>query len=148
MSMSGQDIIDQAKEELRRQQENLLAARKKLTDVTTKVTSKDRMVTVILDSRGQLSSIAFNSQKFRKMAPAELGSVLVETISQAQAESRERVMRAFGPLLPAGLDLPGLMAGKTDLNKIFDDARRHADEMLADDKLRLPGDKSGPREGR
>ncbi|HUZ26733.1 MAG TPA: YbaB/EbfC family nucleoid-associated protein [Streptosporangiaceae bacterium] len=145
MSMSGQDIVDKAREDLRRHQEGLLAARKKLADVSTKMTSKDHSVTVTVNERGQLSSISFNSQKFRRMAPAELGSMLVETIAKAQEESRQLVLRTFQPFLPKGFDLPGLMAGNSDLSKMFEDARRHADEMLSDDKLRLPGDQSGPR---
>jgi DNA-binding protein YbaB len=141
MSTSGQDLIKEATEELRRQQERLLKVRAKLADTSTKVRSKDGMVTVTVDARGQLSSINFNSQKFRRIAPAELGSILVETIVQAQAQSRERVLRAFKPLLPQGLDVPGVMAGKTDLNKMFDDAVRESDEMMADGRLRIPGTK-------
>jgi DNA-binding protein YbaB len=136
--MSGQDLIEEATKELRRQQERLLKARAKLADTSTKVRSKDGMVTVILDARGQLSSINFNSQKFRRIAPAELGSILVETIVRAQSESRERVLGAFKPLLPEGLDVSDLMAGKVDLNKMFEDAVHQSEEMMADGKLHFP----------
>jgi hypothetical protein len=141
MSMSGEEIIQQATEELRRQQEGLVAARTELGDTSTKVTSKDGMVTVVLDPRGQLGSITFHSQKFRRIAPAELGSILVETITKAQEECRERVMRAFQPFIPKNLNLREMMAGKTDLNQMFEDAIREADEMM-------PGRTPGPRNTR
>jgi len=141
MSQSGQDLIKEATEELRRRQERLQKARAKLTDASSKARSKDGMVTVIVDARGQLSAINFNSQKFRRIAPAELSSILVETIVRAQAESRERVLRAFKPLLPQGLDLSDVLAGKTDLKQMFDDAVRESDEMMTDGKLRIPGTK-------
>jgi DNA-binding protein YbaB len=138
MSMSGEELIRQATEELRRKQEGLLKARSKLDDATTKVKSKDGMVTVVLDARGQLTSINFNSQRFRKMAPAELGSILVDTVTRAQEEFRDRVFRAYQEFLPDGIDARGLMAGKTELNEMFEDAMRQADEMMAGGEPRFP----------
>jgi DNA-binding protein YbaB len=138
MSTSGEELIRQATEELRSRQKDLLAARGKLASLTTKVTSKDGMVTVILDARGQLTKLNFNTQKFRRIAPTELGSILVETISRAQAESRDQVLRAYQQFLPDSVDVRGMMAGKTDLNEMFEDALRQADEMMAGGKLRFP----------
>jgi hypothetical protein len=34
--------------------------------------------------------------------------------------------------------VPGVMAGKTDLNKMFDDAVRESEEMISDGQLRIP----------
>jgi DNA-binding protein YbaB len=137
MSISGHDLINEATQELRRQQEQLQKARDKLENTTTKVRSKDGMVTVVLDARGQLASIAFNTQKFRRMAPAELGSILVETIVRAQAESRERVLSAFKDFIPKGLEFTGGIAAKPDLNKMFDEAVRQSEELLAEQEVRF-----------
>jgi DNA-binding protein YbaB len=142
MSTSGEELIRQATEELQSRQKSLLAARGKLAGLTTKVTSKDGMVTVMLDARGQLTKLNFNTQKFRRIAPTELSSILVETISRAQAESRDQVLRAYQQFLPDSVDVRGMMAGKTDLNEMFEDALRQADEMMADGKLRFPQSRS------
>jgi DNA-binding protein YbaB len=115
--------------ELRRQQSRLKAIRKKIGDSTTKVSSKDRMVTVTMGPHGGLESIEFNSQKFRKMAPAELGTVLVETIRQAQVEARESVLRAYRPVLPDAIGIDSILAGKTDVDQLFNDAIRQASEL-------------------
>jgi DNA-binding protein YbaB len=117
--------------ELRRQQERLQAVRSQLREVKTKVRSKDGMITVTLDGSGEVSSIAFNTAKFRRMAPAELGAALVETIGQARAQSREQMVNAYRPFIPAGVGLDDLFTGKGNLNRVFDDAVRKANDMLA-----------------
>lgn len=108
MSTGGHDLVGEAAKELRRQQARLKSIRKKLAATNTKISSRDRMVTVTISPNGDLKKIEFNSQKFRRMAPAELGAMLVETIRQAQAETRERFLRANEPLLAdnAGPDSP------------------------------------------
>jgi DNA-binding protein YbaB len=125
--------LDEAVAELRRQQARLTAARESLQDVKNKVTSKDGMVTVTLDARGEISGIAFNTQKFRRMAPAELGAALVEVIGRARAQARERVADAYKSFIPPnlGLGLEDLIAGKGDLNAMFDEAVRKANDIMA-----------------
>jgi hypothetical protein len=83
-----------------------------------------------------VTSIAFNTAKFRRMAPAELGSVLVETISRARGEGRSRVIDAYRSMIPNGMDIDAIMAGKFDVDKIFNDAAHRADAIMADSKPR------------
>jgi len=117
--------------ELRRQQERLEAASTKVREVKTKVTSKDGMITVTLDGRGEIAAIAFNTAKFRRMAPAELGAALVETIGKARAEAREQVMSAYRSFIPEGIGLDEMFSGKADLSGMFDDAVRRAQHIMA-----------------
>jgi DNA-binding protein YbaB len=132
MSAAMNDPIQEAMDEMQRQRERLLAARGKVKDLASKATSKDGMVTVTIGATGEVTSIAFQTQKFRKMAPVELGAVLVETIARARAESRDRAIAACRPLLPDGVDLENVLAGKTDLNRIFDDAIRKVSTIMTD----------------
>jgi DNA-binding protein YbaB len=137
MSNAGYDLIRQAADELDRKQQRLHEIRDELAKTSTKVSSADRSLTVELNAVGELASIKFNSQRYRRMAPAELSAVLVETIRRARAESRERFLGAYKDLLPAGLGVGEAMNGKPDLDRLFDDARREASEIVAD--LRAPG---------
>lgn len=132
------DLLREAAEELRQQQARIKSIRGELQDVTFKATSKDKMVTVTIDTTGEVTTIAFNTAKFRRMAPAELGSILADTIRQARTESRDRVVEAYRSLLPRGMDQMSAFAGKgdLDLDKMFDDAFRQAKEMMPD--LRPP----------
>jgi DNA-binding protein YbaB len=124
--------IQEAAAQLDRSQERLGKLRDKLAKVSTKVMSADRMVTVELDSMGELSAIRFNTQKFRRMAPAELSTVLLATITKARAQSREKILGAFRSLRPsAGAGLDEVFAGKPDIDKMFDNARQRAREMVS-----------------
>jgi DNA-binding protein YbaB len=131
MSLDGNYSLTEATAELRRQQERLEAVSSRLEETKTKVMSKDGMITVTLDSQGSVSTIAFNTVKFRRMAPAELGAALVQVIKQAQDQAREQVMSAYRPFLPSGMGLDGLASGKSDFKNMFDDAIRRAENMLA-----------------
>jgi DNA-binding protein YbaB len=133
------NALQDAENELRRQQARLKSVRKKLDGATTKVMSRDRMVTVTLGVNGQLESIEFHTQKFRKMAPAELGSVIAETIRQAQAKTTERVLRAYRPLMPDSDMLTSMLKG-TGLDEMMEVAKRRADDLM-------PGNQSAPAAG-
>ena len=117
--------------ELRRQQERLQTVSSKLQETKTTFRSKDGAITVTLDGSGEIASIAFNTAKFRRMAPAELGSALVETIRQARAQSREQVLKAYRSFIPARSGLDDLFGGKRDFSSAFDDAVRRANDILA-----------------
>jgi DNA-binding protein YbaB len=134
MTVDGEELIRLATQELRRRQEGLQAEHGRLKETPTQVTSKDGLLTVTLNGGGQLTSVRFNSQKFRRMAPAELGMILVEAISRAQTESRDRVLHAYQRFLPPGFNARDVMNGEANLNDMFEDARRQADEILADGK--------------
>jgi DNA-binding protein YbaB len=136
---------------LRRQQKQLEAVSSRLRDAKTKVRSKDGAITVTLDGGGEVSSIAFNTTKFRRMAPAELGAALVETIGQARAKSREQVMKAYRSFIPAGVGLDELFSGNANFDRVFDDAVRRANDILAHGPagdLRQAADKQGGSHGR
>jgi DNA-binding protein YbaB len=138
MNESPHESFQQALDELRRTQERLRTVRSRLQDKATKVTSKDGMVTVTLDGRTEVAGIEFNTAKFRRMAPAELASVLVETISQARAQGRSRVADAYRPLMPKGMDIDAILAGKLNLDKMFDDAARQGQAMMAEARQDVP----------
>jgi DNA-binding protein YbaB len=138
MNKSPHESFQQALDELRRTQEQLRTVRSNLRDKATKVTSKDGLVTVTLDGRSEVVGIAFNTTKFRRMAPAELGSVLVETINQARAQGRSQVVAAYRSLMPKGMDIDAIMAGKFNLDKMFDEAARRGEAMMADVRQDVP----------
>jgi DNA-binding protein YbaB len=131
MTVDGTYNLAEATAELRRQQERLQALGSRLEEVKTKVMSKDGMITVTLDGRGDIATIAFNTAKYRRMAPAELGAALVQVLGQARTEAREQIMTAYRPFIPSGLGMDDLLSGKGDLKRMFDDAVRKANDVLA-----------------
>lgn len=141
--------LTEAISELRQQQERLQAVSSRLRETKTKVKSKDGMITITVDSGGEISAIDFNTAKFRRMAPAELGAALVDAIRQARTQSREQALKAYRSFIPAGAGLDGLFEGKSDVGSIFDNAVRKANDILAHGPagdLRQAADKrGGPR---
>jgi DNA-binding protein YbaB len=123
--------LTEAISELRQQQERLQAVSSQLRETKTKVKSKDGMITITLEGGGEIASIEFNTAKFRRMAPAELGAALVDTIRQARTQSREQALSAYRSFIPTGLGLDGLFDGKANVSSIFDDAVSKANDILA-----------------
>jgi DNA-binding protein YbaB len=123
MSAGSGDAFQRAEQELMRVQAKLQEVQDKLQDTVTKVRSKDRMVTVTIGPNGQVQAIDFHTQKFRQMAPAELGSVLAQTLRQAQVQARQRVLRACQPLVPPGSTGDGT-GGPRSAEQFFEEVRR------------------------
>jgi DNA-binding protein YbaB len=138
MSAQPHESFEEAVNELRRSQERMRKLRDQMQSKATKVTSKDGMITVTLDGKSELTAIAFNTAKFRRMAPAELSAVLIETINRARSEGRARTVDAFRSMFPSGMDIDAIMAGKFSVDKTFDDAVRRADAIMADGKPVAP----------
>jgi DNA-binding protein YbaB len=132
--------FENAMAELTRTQERLEAVRSQMEAKPYKITSKDGMVTVTLDQRGDVKDIKFNTAKFRRMAPAELSAALVEVLQKARAEGRAELLKAYRPFLPAGLDLDQMMAGKFSVDGIFDSARQRSQHIMAQAEPTLPAE--------
>jgi DNA-binding protein YbaB len=138
--------FEQTVAEAFRTQERLREVRAKLSKKPTKVTSKDGMITVVLNERGEVTSIAFNTAKFRRMAPAELGAALVQVIEQARAECRNQVISAYREFLPEGMDLEKIMSGKLNMDSVLNAAKRRGEQVMADARQGFtPADQSAKK---
>ena len=139
--------FDDTMAELFRTQESLQSVRTRLREKPTKITSKDGMITVTLDERGDVTSIAFNTAKFRRMAPAELGAALVEVISRARVEGRSRVISAYRAFLPEGMDLEKIMSGKLDIESMLTAAKRRGEQIMAEAQRPISAAHQSARKG-
>ena len=81
---------------------------------TATVKSSKGLVTVTVGPQGEITELTFNTRGYRSMAPAELSTVLTETIAKARAEVAEQMRAAVTPFLPAGLAFDDMRAGKVD----------------------------------
>jgi hypothetical protein len=132
MSAGMEDAVRRAEQEFKRTQDKLQSIRDKLEGTVTKVRSADRMVTITLDMNGFVEAVDFHSQKFRNMAPAQLGTVLAETLRNAQKQARTRVLRAYLPLLPADMPVDGMPGGR-NLEQMFEEAKRAVADISSRD---------------
>ena len=86
---------------------------------TTTVTAKDRSFTMAFDGRGDLSDITFNGTRYRRLAPAELAHLLLETMRAGRLQSLEKMAATMSDAMP-GVDLVGLATGRVDPRAVLD----------------------------
>ncbi|HWS31763.1 MAG TPA: YbaB/EbfC family nucleoid-associated protein [Actinoplanes sp.] len=127
MSIPVQNQIEKALAELTATREALARTQRDLAGMQLSAASKGRELTVTVDSRGAVTDIVFHTGAYRMMAPAELSSLLVQTIDAARTQASEAALEAFAPLLPESFPLEEVLSGDPDIDRIFDDAVRTAD---------------------
>ncbi|MBM7773658.1 DNA-binding protein YbaB [Actinokineospora baliensis] len=113
--------------ELREQQERIATAVDTVAKATTTVTTEDRMVEATVDGQGKLVELKFTGRRWRDLAPKELASRLVDTISKAQEQSAQSSAAVFAGLMPGGvapsvLDLSDPAALNAEIGAMFDKA--------------------------
>jgi DNA-binding protein YbaB len=128
MSAPMQDQMEAALAELRAQQEKISEFSAAMAARTTEVTSKNRMISAKVDSQGKLVELSFKGNRYRQIAPAELGTLVVETVAKAQDIATKETMEAAAALMPEGMGLPG--AAGRDVDGMFEAAMRLAEEPL------------------
>lgn len=147
------DNADNAQRQFEAALAQLDAEQAKLADLGTHLgtastvhTTKDRMLTVTLNGRGDLTKLAFNNPKYRQMPPAELGAAIVDAISAARSEAMGKMDEMLGADLIPGISFKGLANGEVALDQLvgnFMEAALKAlpaDAISAEDRARLKGE--------
>jgi DNA-binding protein YbaB len=98
MSLQGQ--MERSLEQLRQSQERLAEASANLESVTAEAASKDRMLSVTVNARGEIAERRFHTEKYRMMAPAELAAAIIEVVERARRDVAQQVSTAMGTLVP------------------------------------------------
>ena len=132
--------LEAALTELREQQEKIREFNTVQKEQRTTILSKNRMVSVTVDSAGRLTDLALKGNRYRNLAPAELASVIKETITRAQVAAEQAVRQAASGLLPGenrGFD--NLFGKGLSFDELFDEAVKLADQPIFADEDRRPG---------
>jgi hypothetical protein len=118
--MTAEEIARNGDDLLAAEQRKLHAMDSKIAEETTTVQAKDRSFSMTFDGRGELTSMTFQGEKYRKMAPAQLANLIVETLRAGRAECMEKLSDFAGePILP-GVDFRDLASGKVSPSELFD----------------------------
>ncbi|MER5389473.1 YbaB/EbfC family nucleoid-associated protein [Saccharopolyspora sp. NPDC002686] len=120
MFSSMHNDMTEALQELRAKQDQFSTAFAELDEVTASATTKDRAIKATVDGRGRLTEVVFNGQRWRDMAPKELGAKIVEVVSDAQRQAASAVDEVMSGLTPAGVDLRELRENGPDLEAVID----------------------------
>lgn len=84
----------------------------------TTTTSKDRMLSVAVNARGEILKLTFHNTRYRQMAPAELAALVTETIAAARAESLTQLTDVAGDEVLPGISFQDLAGGRVDLERM------------------------------
>ena len=104
---------------LRADQEKIAAALGKLGEVTASATTKDRTIKATVDGQGRLVELDLKGQKWREMAPKELGAKIVEVVTEAQQQASGATVELMAGLTPTGVDLERLRVDGPDLEAMI-----------------------------
>ncbi len=108
--------------DLNKQREEIVAAMAEMRSVTATAMTKDRMLKVTVDGRGQLTELVLRGDRWREMSQKELGAKIVEVVTRAQGKATASVTDVVAGVAPEGLDIRKLMkdGGNPDALPAFD----------------------------
>ncbi|WP_406634973.1 YbaB/EbfC family nucleoid-associated protein [Amycolatopsis sp. WGS_07] len=119
MSSQHEKMLEDAMSAYQRQRDHFAETRREVETATSTVTSARREVTATVGRTGELTELSFPTSAYKRMAPAELASVIVQTVSAAREKSIAAAAELMSPMLPPGISAQDLMSGKADVNALF-----------------------------
>ncbi|MBB4687600.1 YbaB/EbfC family nucleoid-associated protein [Amycolatopsis jiangsuensis] len=119
MSSQYEKMLEDAMGAYQRQREHFDETRNEVDTATSSATSARREVTATVGRTGELTELSFPTGAYKRMAPAELASVIVQTVAAAREKSVAAAAELMAPMLPPGISAEDLMSGKVDVNALF-----------------------------
>ncbi|UOZ06954.1 YbaB/EbfC family DNA-binding protein [Amycolatopsis sp. WQ 127309] len=152
MVMSEWDSPVDAERALEKAMADLDSERRKLSelgrvwrDEKTTIKSKDQSLSMTFDGRGDLVDLVFNESKYRALPPAQLASVLLETLRRGRAQSMTRMSEVMGlGERTGGMDLSSFASGDFDPEKLIGSLLGPMYEKMDDFGVPMPG-RDAPR---
>lgn len=119
MSSSLQDQLEQTLAEYRQRRADLKDMQAKMAEMSSTASAPRNVVTATVDTHGQITGITFPTNAYKNMAPAELATVVCDTVRKAQVMAREQLVELMEPMMPAGMSMRGKEPGKLDIDRLF-----------------------------
>lgn len=119
MSSPQSEQIEQLREQYRRQFAELRDTQQRLAELSCTVTAPRQVVVVTVGHGGAVKDVRFPGAAHKRMAPAELASVVLKTIVDAQRQVAGQAAEVIAPTLPPGVDARKLMSGDVDLQSLL-----------------------------
>jgi DNA-binding protein YbaB len=114
-----QDQLEQTLAEYRQRRADLQQMQEQMASMSSTATAPRNVVSATVDTHGQITGIAFPTNAYKNMAPAELASVVRDTVRKAQTMAREQLVELMEPMMPAGMSMRGKEPGKLDIDRLF-----------------------------
>ncbi|WP_328605152.1 YbaB/EbfC family nucleoid-associated protein [Amycolatopsis sp. NBC_00345] len=119
MASPYEKMLEDALGAYQRQRERLTETKERMESLTSTATSARREVTATVGRTGELTELSFPTSAYKRMAPAELASVIVRTISEARRASIAASAEELAPMLPPGFSAQDMMSGQVDVRALI-----------------------------
>jgi DNA-binding protein YbaB len=111
-------------ESYQQQRMGLTALQNEMKAISVTVASPRREVEVTVNSTGGLTDLKFPTSAYRRLAPAELSALILDTLGQARSEAREESAALLTPLLPPGFNAKNLVSGEITVDDMLPEEMR------------------------
>ncbi|WP_405060773.1 WXG100 family type VII secretion target [Kribbella sp. NBC_01505] len=116
MAAQHSDEVGFLEEQYRRQFAELHETQRRLREISCTATAPRQEVVVTAGHGGVVQEIKFPNGTYKRMAPAELASAVLKTITDAQQQASRAAADVIAPSLPPGVDAQKLFAGDPGLS--------------------------------
>ncbi|WP_121008250.1 YbaB/EbfC family nucleoid-associated protein [Saccharothrix australiensis] len=99
----------------REQRDELEAFQRGMSAISCTATAPRQTVKVTVGNQGELTDLAFPTDAYKRMAPAELAGAILTATREARGKALDAAAELLAPLLPAGLNARDIVEGKADL---------------------------------
>ncbi|XVV13940.1 YbaB/EbfC family nucleoid-associated protein [Actinoplanes sp. CA-131856] len=137
MSSPLENRLEQAMAEFEQHKAKVAGFEARMAEAATTVVAKNRALSVTVNAQGEPTEVKFLTGAYRTMAPAELGSLVAETVRAAQHDARQQAASLFAELLPGGMPVLDMLTGPVD----FDATMREITQVFDEAKAHRPGDR-------
>lgn len=116
MSNPHAERLEQLRAQYLEQIADLRDTQRKMREISCTVTAPRQVVSVTVGHGGFVKDVRFPNSAYKKLAPAELSSVIVKAIADAQQQVARETATLMAPMLPPGVDAEKLFSGELDVD--------------------------------
>lgn len=114
-----QSMVEKYQQEYDQQVAQLAQTRQSFQEISCTATAPRKAVSVTATFGGKITAISFPTGAYKRMAPAELTTAVLNTVQEAQRLAEEAAAKAMAPSLPEGVDAASLLRGEADLQELL-----------------------------
>ncbi|HKT00217.1 MAG TPA: YbaB/EbfC family nucleoid-associated protein [Rugosimonospora sp.] len=122
--MSYEDRLAEYREHVAR----LGETQRRLSEIACTATAPRQAVSVTVGHGGVVTAISFPTGMYKRMAPVELATALMNTINEARDMALDEAGEILAPSLPPGLSARAMLTGQVDLRSMLPDTPHMSDQ--------------------
>jgi DNA-binding protein YbaB len=127
--MEFNERIESLFEQYKKQREGFGALQQKMQAITVTTTSPRREVSVTVGHGGVVSDVSFPTGAYRRLAPAELTALIMQTMNAAKEQAQEQAAAIIAPMLPQGMNAKDLLNGRASADMLMPPQPRMANSV-------------------